>query len=108
MQENDYLWFSFEAEAQALPEEWIAHPKDLIPLVETNSAARERERTAKLKQLEKDLAQLQTEHRLCLKKEDFVRVKELSAMIETAQKRVDDFRASSPKASAKARSRFKS
>lgn len=96
---GDLLWFSFEAEAQALPPEWIAHPKDLIPLVETDSAARERERTARLKKLEAQLADLKTENRLALKKEDFVRVKELKPLMEVAQKKIDDFlaTASSPR-----------
>ncbi len=104
IQADDLLWFSFEAEAKALPPEWIAHPKDLIPLVETNSAARERERTARLKELERQLAALHTESRLALKKEDFVRVKELAPLIAVAQKKIDDFMAksSSPTNSAKA------
>ena len=90
------LWFSFEAEALTLPPEWVAHPKDLIPLTEPNSAQREKERTLKLRKLEKELNALTTEHRLALKKQDFVRVKELQPIIEAAQKKIDDFRKASP------------
>ena len=84
------MWFSFEAEALALPPEWIAHPKDLIPLAETNTAARKREQTEVLKKLEQEKAELEQEKRLCLKKEDFVRVKELMPLIDAVQQKIEE------------------
>ncbi len=96
MQPGDLLWFSFEAEAHALPPEWLAHPKDLIPLAETNTAVRRKEHTAKLKLLEQEVLALETENRLCLKKGDFVRVKELRPLIAAAQQRMLDFKAKAP------------
>ena len=90
-----------------MPKEWLAHPKDLIPLAETNSAARKRELTDKLKQLSEQISALETEKRLALKKEDFVKVKEIMPQIEQLQQTMEELKKPELRKGRRARTRRK-